>query len=292
MKRVLIGIIVSILILLNGFAIFALLDTYVFSKKAETEVSSENGQDNSKEENKTESKSDGTQNTTENKDITIGIPEEVLKEREAAQKAYEDARAEAEEKMTISDDFSEKLDDLSNPMIDHDTIDFSEFIIKDIVDGKIIASKTGESLYGVMDMEKNEILPFKYENISFSKDGFYVVKEAGKMGILDEDGLEIVDNTYDSISELISGYFLAKSMTPDGKTTSKIFNRNSDLVFSVDMNIISVFEENTNYFKFESNGKFGIVDINGDERLKPEYDELILKNGKFYFKQGTEIGTL
>lgn len=284
MKKVLLGLLIFFLLLLNAFAVYAVVDTFVLKPRAE-KAAIEAEKTETEEEKKPEK-------TDDNSEVKIGVPEEILKEREEAQRALEEAMAKTEEKMSISDDFSTKIADLANPMIEHDTMDFSEYIIKEIKNGLIVAAQTGTNKYGVLDLEKNEVIPFAYDDISISDEGFYMIKRDGKMGILDKDGLRVADNNYDSIEEIIKGYYLCKSKDVSGKYTSKIFNRNGDEVFSVEKNIVSVFEENTNFFKFEENGKYGIVDINGEERLKANFDDLILRDGKLYFKQGTDIGVI
>ncbi|NLM05838.1 MAG: WG repeat-containing protein [Tissierellia bacterium] len=285
MKKVLLALVIIFLLLLNAFAVYAVVDTLIFQPRAQQKaIEAEKAQTEADEVKETEKK--------DSSEVTIGVPEDVLKEREEAQRALEEAMAKSEEKMSITDDFSTKIADLANPMLEHNTMDFSEYIIKEIKDGKIIAAQAGSYQYGVMDLEKNEILPFAYEDIDISDEGFYMIKKGGKMGILDQDGLRVADNNYDTVEEIIKGYYLCKAKDMGGNYTSKIFNRNGDEVFSVGKNVVSVFEENTNFFKFEENGKYGIVDINGEERLKADFDDLILKDGKLYFKQGTDIGVI
>lgn len=288
MKKFLLTLLILTVVILNAVAIFAVVDTYVLKK---TEKDTRNAEQTSDGEAQ-EAHSKKPEKQKETEDFTIGLSDEVIREREEAQRQLEEALARKEEKAALKDDLSGKIADLANPILEKTMIDFSEYVIHQIKGEQLVVFDKEQQKYGVLDMFKVEILPFVYEAIEIAEDDVYLVKRDGKFGVLDPDGIELIDNTHDSIQPLVRGYFLCKANEPNGVTVSKIYNRRGDVVFKVEKNIVSVFEENTNYFKFESGGKYGIVDIFGEERLKPVYDDVMVIDGKLYYKEGTKIGVI
>ncbi len=283
MKKFLMGILVFFLVLVNALAVYGLLDTFVFSKRsAEASIAGEKTEEKNEEKGKEEAKCG---------DVKIGLSDELIREREEAQRQLEELKAKTEQAMEISDEFGEKLQDLSNPMLEKKTVDFSEHTVKGMVNGKVICIDPKTGLCGVRDLEKNDIIPFKYQDIVITSESFFVVTENGKVGLLDNDGLQVIGKDYDSVEELVKGYFLAKVKNNEG-VVSKVFNRNGDVVFSVQKDVVSVFKENANYFLFQENGKFGVVDLNGQVRLPANFDQLELSQGKLYYKLGMDVGVV
>lgn len=286
MKKFLLTLLILMVVFLNAVAIYAVMDTYVLNdSKKETETVEDEPEKEPKEE-KTGKKNESST------DLFIGLSDEVIREQEEAQRQLEEALARKEEKTGLKDELSAKIADLANPILEKNMTDFVEYIIHQIKGEQIVAFDKNAQKYGVVDLSKVEILPFVYDWIEITDDDLYIVKKDGKFGVLDSDGIEMIDNIHDTIQPLIRGYFLCKVNEPNGGTTSKIYNRRGDVVFKVEKNVVSVFEENTNYFKFESGGKYGIVDIMGEERLRPVYDDVMLIDGKLYFKEGTKIGVI
>lgn len=282
MKKFLMGILVFFLVLVNALAVYGLLDTFVFSKRSAEASIAEKTEEKNEEKGKDEAKCG---------DVKIGLSDELIREREEAQRQLEELKAKTEQAMEISDEFGEKLQDLSNPMLEKKTVDFSEHTVKGMVNGKVICIDPKTGLCGVRDLEKNDIIPFKYQDIVITSESFFVVTENGKVGLLDNDGLQVIGKDYDSVEELVKGYFLAKMKNNDG-VVSKVFNRNGDIVFSVQKDVVSVFKENANYFLFQENGKFGVVDLNGQVRLPANFDQLELSQGKLYYKLGMDVGVV
>jgi len=69
-----------------------------------------------------------------------------------------------------------------------------------------------ESSYGVIDKEKNILIPFEFENIQAKDDEYYIANKNGKVGITTEESV-ILEYNYDSIREADGIYFIKK----DGK---------------------------------------------------------------------------
>lgn len=291
MKKFLLTLLILMVVILNAVAIYAVVDTYVLKNSKNDAPNAEQVSEEMPEEAPKPSKKSKKQKET-TPDLFIGLSEEVIREREEAQRQLEEALARKEEKAALKDDLSGKIADLANPILEKNMTDFSEYVIHQIKGEQLVVFDKELQKYGVVDMFKVEILPFVYDSIEISEDNVYIAKRDGKFGVLDPDGIEVIDNTHDSVRLLVRGYFLCKASEPDGTTVSKIYNRRGDVVFKVNKNVVSVFEENTNYFKFESGGKYGIVDILGEERLKPEYDDVLLIDGKLYYKEGTKIGVI
>ncbi len=290
MKKFLLTLLILMIILLNAVAIYAVVDTYVLKdSKKEAQKTEENSEEPPEEVKKPEKKPEKKPDIPT--DPVIGLSDEVIREREEAQRQLEEALARKEEKTSLKDDLSEKIADLANPILEKHMTDFSEYVIHQMKGDRLVVFDKSVQKYGVVDMSKAEVLAFSYDAIEITEDDFYIVKKDGKFGVLDSSGIEIIDNTHDSIRPLVRGYFLCKA-NESGGTVSKIYNRRGDVVFKVSKNVVGVFEENTNYFKFESGGKYGIVDILGEERLKPVYDDVMLIDGKLYYKEGTKIGVI
>ena len=97
-------------------------------------------------------------------------------------------------------------------------------------EGFCAASKADEtgynSLYGLYDLNGKEVLPHVFERI----DGFYsgraIVKKNGKYGVIDENGKELFYTEYGRIDRFHNGYAIVYSSYKNGETKVGIIDRN------------------------------------------------------------------
>jgi len=101
--------------------------------------------------------------------------------------------------------------------------------------------------WGFIDEKKNEVIPFKYDAVETFNNGFaIVVKGKGEYGVIDKSGKEVLPCRYDNVERFFDG-------TGSISTKWKII---------------------------ESNGKYGIFDLEKEkELLPPKYNKI---DGTFY----------
>jgi hypothetical protein len=122
----------------------------------------------------------------------------------------------------------------------------------------------------------------------FSKEGISIVKKAGKHGIIDLNGKEIVPFKYDFISEFHDGVFIVKSLV-NGKPLSGIIDVSGKEILPLsDIKIIKFSE---GLAAFEKQGKVGFINTKGETVITAKYDSYIWKNydrstGTSEFKNG------
>lgn len=106
-----------------------------------------------------------------------------------------------------------------------------------------------EDQYGVIDFDKKVILETKYQEIqSIQANGMYSVKENGIRKLIDKTGKTLIENKFDTIKEI---------------------NLSNEVVYT-------------------KNNQYGIMQIDGTEKIAPQYEELIYTSTNYYIakKQG------
>lgn len=119
-----------------------------------------------------------------------------------------------------------------------------------------------ESSYGVIDKEKNILIPFEFENIQAKDDDYYIAYKNGKVGITTEESV-ILEYNYDSIREADGIYFIKK----DGKIG--IFNTENKEVIEPKYDMALPVSEN--YIVIQKNGLFGLIGLSESTLIEPKY---------------------
>jgi hypothetical protein len=156
---------------------------------------------------------------------------------------------------------------------------------KAILYGMFVVKKDN-SLYGVVDVQNNEIIGSRYSKMTFNECAreFYVTNTIKKKGIVTEDGTTKINLLYDEITMIdkTNGLYLVKSNGKYG-----VLGNTGNIVIHLEYDQIGVssssFSNNniTNqYVLFENaipvcqNKKWGLFDVNGNNILALEYDTI------------------
>jgi hypothetical protein len=172
---------------------------------------------------------------------------------------------------------------------------------------KIIASRKKGQVwkYGMLNLSFQEVIPFKYSSIKPVNNQFAVIIEAGKSGLISTSGEVVVAPKYHQI-ELQGRKFRGKlfdtyeirnqqnqllaseqleSMESVTQGVIMAKGNNSTRLMGADGRTITE-QANIEFLKFTSkwalfkrNGSFGIMDLSGNELLKPEYKKIWITEG-------------
>jgi hypothetical protein len=150
--------------------------------------------------------------------------------------------------------------------------------------------------YGMESLKGNTLINTKYNNCFQVTSGITACKdESKKYAIFDERGTILTKHKFDSIVSL-NWHILTTN-----KDTITLFNTNfengtklTELRKIYGYNFI---KKNSLVFIVEKNGKFGVFDMNGNEKLKAEYDQIMAtkdyisifkRDGKLHFSPSNE----
>lgn len=124
-----------------------------------------------------------------------------------------------------------------------------------------------DKLEGIRDFSGKTVIPAIYDRIdSLSYDSdIFAVKKDGKWGLIDRTGNKICSTEYDGYSIQHSGVLLYKQK---GEKRDYYFPDGSLLIADVD----SVAEWLENAVEIVKDGKYGVIDKNGNEVLPCRYD--------------------
>jgi hypothetical protein len=75
--------------------------------------------------------------------------------------------------------------------------------VRDFREGRAIVQRNG--MYGVIDLDGNEVVPLKYDWIEWFYEGMVSVELNQKCGFVDKDGNEVVSPRYDWVSDYQEG---------------------------------------------------------------------------------------
>lgn len=162
--------------------------------------------------------------------------------------------------------------------------------------GCILVKKDG--LYGVLDSEGKTIVDIKYNSIkgdeyssedgSYEKEG-YIVSEKTKNGIIygyiDYKGKLLIDPKYESINRVVDYeddiYLIFMDKGKKG------IIKNNKIIVKSKYQAIN-FYTNSKVFVVNKNGKYGFLDENGKEILKPEYESFSIAGNYISVKKADE----
>lgn len=146
-----------------------------------------------------------------------------------------------------------------------------------------------------------------YEIEKISEYNYFLMYENGKMGVIDKSGKTIIPPVYDSIQipNPSKDVFvcLYDYNSQNEKYSSKVLNKNEeelfknyDMVTALSLNGIASnipFEKSVLLTKKDN--KYGLINLEGKEVVKPEYDEiqcLTYKEGEFLVKKDNSYGVV
>lgn len=143
------------------------------------------------------------------------------------------------------------------------------------------------SRYGLMDFEGNVLTPCKYEKIGAFTDGnlAHVILN-DKVGYIDSNGKEVIPPIYDYSRTLPGNRY---ALYKDG-LCYLVDNRTGKQVTSQVYNKIEQYRDNL--LKVSLDGKYGMIDPDGNIVLEPIYDEMYVYDDwlKLYIKGSGKDG--
>ena len=137
----------------------------------------------------------------------------------------------------------------------------------------VVAKKDNKSM--IVSLKTGKILSKKYDEVNcFSKEGYAIVKQQNKYGVINNKFEEVVSIKYDLL-------FIPNFINPPFSILGVGLNKKYGFIDLKDNIIIPIkYDWVNNYFSdnlvgVELNGKFGFVHKNGNEVIYPKYDEII-----------------
>ncbi len=133
----------------------------------------------------------------------------------------------------------------------------------------------------------NNILDKEAEKISNEKVYYFPAYVDGKWGVINSKGETVIDTTYDEIIVVPNSekaVFVAAIITDEttGTYTTKVINEKNETLFTQyeKVEAIENYDSKQNYWFEDSalrvlkNGKWGLIDLDGNTVLEAEYDEI------------------
>lgn len=127
---------------------------------------------------------------------------------------------------------------------------------------------------------------FNYNIERITKQNYYLLFENNKYGIIDKSGNTIIEPIYDiiEIPNPSKGVFICKNNynTESGEYNIQVFNETGNQIlyqyYIVEAIKLNEVQGNGNYektvLKYKSEGKYGLIDFNGNKITKPIYDSI------------------
>ncbi len=131
--------------------------------------------------------------------------------------------------------------------------------------GWTVARKAGK--FGVLDISGKEILPCSYQGAEVWGDGLIAIKRDGKFGFFDEKGKQITPYEYDKTDPFWSGFAV---VTKDGK--EGLVDMSGRLVIPCSYEWIS-YQAAFDLVIFKENGRYGFFDSKGTMVIPPIFLE-------------------
>lgn len=141
---------------------------------------------------------------------------------------------------------------------------------KDNKSGFIV--KNDEGKYGIVDYSNNQILEKKYDSVEkiYGND-LYVVTVGGKQKIVNKEGTDVLTNGFDSVKQILSNQENAIIFSKFNKFG--VMNLSGEIL--IDAQYGSLEETKLGIFIAQRDGKYGIIDINKEEKIKFEYSSIV-----------------
>ena len=139
------------------------------------------------------------------------------------------------------------------------------------------------------------------ENLEENSETYSLLKEDEKYGVTNSKEEVVIEPQYDEI--IIPNPNRAVFICKNGEE-SKVINEKNEEIFKEYQNVEAIKLENIisetevyerNVLKYEKDGKYGLLDMSGEEVVKPKYDEISslgYKQGEILVKEEDKYGIL
>mgnify|MGYP004515233023 CR=1 FL=1 len=147
---------------------------------------------------------------------------------------------------------------------------------------------------GIANSEGKIVVEPKYADIDIlgedNKSGFIIKDDSGKYGIIDYSKNQILENKYDEIEKIYGNDLYVVSV--DGK--QKLVNKaNEDVLTKGFDSIKQVLEKQENAVVFVKSNKYGVMNLSGEVLIEAKYDDLKeTKTGLFIAKKDDKYGII
>lgn len=157
----------------------------------------------------------------------------------------------------------------------------------------VYIKKDGKNFYGILDWNGKLIIDTKYSFISISeydvKDGYIIINEESLSGYYNIRTKELVEPEYSYVQIRDNGVYLTKKF--DGK--EKVgFHFNNGVIIKPKYDDISYRNPGDILYEIKLNGKFGLIDKNGNEVFEPIYDEIRYIGHFIFIKRDGKISVI
>ena len=151
-----------------------------------------------------------------------------------------------------------------------------------------------DNKYGVVTNEGKSILNVEYADITNlgtdNKSGYIIKNEDGKYGIVDYSNTKILEAKYDKIEKIYGNDMYVVVENGKQKLVKKDATEVLTTGFDEIKQILATTESGIIYVK---NNKYGLMDLEGNIKIKPEYDSLEeTKTGILIAKQNNKYGII
>ena len=160
----------------------------------------------------------------------------------------------------------------------------------EIVQAQKLVPYTKNKLWGYSDLEQNVVISPKYKRADLFHNGLARVKSAENdlYGIINENDEVIIPFEYESSATL--GHYVNDRIYFKKGELFGFFNGKGEVVIPAQFELVYGFSENSPRIPAKKNGKFGIIDINGNTVLPFEYPSMSKPGESGYITVFTDKG--
>lgn len=182
---------------------------------------------------------------------------------------------------------------------------FDKDLIKKIIVAVVIIVLVAIGTFALINFINQQRREYEIEEISEFK--YFIIKDEGKVGIIDTNGNQIIAPEYNSIKipnpqkpVFICTY---NYNYETGEYDTKILNSNNEEIFTeyeevtciALKNLITEVPYEKSVLKYKKDGKYGLIDFDGKVIVKPIYDEIdnfLYKEGELLVKKEDKYGVI
>ncbi len=167
-------------------------------------------------------------------------------------------------------------------------VSYDEISLLKGVENSLIIKKSDS--VGLCDYEGNVIINAEYKEIKAIgdsyKNGYITVNKEGKYGIIDFNKSVIFENKYADIKPIYSSNKYAVKIDKGYKIIDKSEN------ILIDKNFDDIKDINDSSIIFKEKGKYGVITINSEDKIAPNYEDIIFMDNNHYIAKKSKYGVI
>lgn len=141
---------------------------------------------------------------------------------------------------------------------------------EDFYDGYAIVKNNGK--YGIIDTDFNVVVDYKYDSLRKIDDILYDAVKGGKHGVIDTNDNTVIDFDYWRIGRKFSEGLLPVFLEKDN---AAYVDKNGKIRFKSKFSDVDIFVGGYACVKDKATGKYGVIDSEGNYIITPEYYYLL-----------------